>query len=148
MSRAALLLALPLVFGCAKKDEAPAVDTSASVAAATPSVAGKWAFTVMPEDRDTTLTTYVLDATGDQSGWTLTFPGREPIEVRVISMSADSIVTETGPFPSAVQKGATVKLVHSNLVLNGDNLTGMGIVHYDRTTADSVINLRQIGKRQ
>jgi hypothetical protein len=102
----------------------------------------------MPTDRDTVLTTYTLVATSDQNGWTLTFPGRDPIEVRVLSISPDSIVTETGPYPSAVQKGVTVNLVHSNLRLEGDKISGMGLVHYDKKTADSLVTLRQEGTRQ
>lgn len=145
-----MILAVPLLFACTKKDEAPAADTSAPVAAVTetPSVAGNWAFKVMPADRDTVLTTYTLVATNDQNGWTLTFPGRDPIEVRVLSMSNDSIVTETGPFPSAVQKGQTVNLVHTSMHLDGDKMSGNGIVHYARKTADSVVTLRQEGTRQ
>ena len=150
MSRAALILALPLLFACTKKDEAPAADTSAVAAAepAAPSVAGSWAFTVMPADRDTVLSTYTLVATNDQNGWTLTFPGRDPIPVRVVLMSNDSIVTDTGPFESSVYKSVKVNLVHTNLHLDGDKLSGTGIAHYDRKTADSVVNLRQEGTRK
>ena len=151
MSRVALILAVPLLFACTKKDEAPAADTSTPVAAAAPeapNVAGTWAFNVMPVDRDTVLTTYTLVATSDQNGWTLTFPGRDPLEVRVLHVSSDSVVTETGPFPSAVQKGQTVKLVHTNMRLDGNKLSGSGIVHYDKKTADSVVTLRQEGTRQ
>jgi hypothetical protein len=68
--------------------------------------------------------------------------------VRVISVTADSVVTEVGPFPSQVRKGETVNMVHSNFVLNGDNITGKSIVHYARKTADSVSTLRQTGTRQ
>ncbi len=153
MSRAVLLLALPLVFACTKKDEAPAADTSAPVAVepaapAAPAVAGKWAVDVMPMDKDTVLATFVLDATADQTGWKLTFRGREAQDVRVISMSNDSIVTEFGPYSSAITKGAKVNLVHSVFTLSGDKFTGTAIAHYDRKTADSVVTLRQSGTRQ
>ena len=150
MSRAALLLAFPLLFACTKKDEAPAADTSAVAAAepAAPSVAGSYAFTVMPTNRDTVISTYTLVATNDQNGWTLTFPGRDAIPVRVVSMSDDSIVTETGPFESSVYKGVKVNLVHTNLHWEGDKLVGTGVAHYDRKTADSVVNLRQEGTRK
>lgn len=149
MSRAALLLVLPVVFACTKKDEAPATDTSVAAAAPAPApYAGKWSFNVMPEGRDTVLTTYVLDATADQTGWTMTFPGRDPIEVRVVSMSDDSVVIEAGPFESAVQSGVRVNLTHTPLHKDGDKLVGSTIVHYDKKTADSVITLRQEGTRQ
>jgi hypothetical protein len=83
----------------------------------------------MPMDRDTTVSSYVLDATGDQSTWTLTFPGRDPLPLRVISSSADSIVTETGPFPGTVRKRATVNLVHSTFTFTDANtISGIAIV--------------------
>ena len=150
MSRAALLLALPLVFACTKKEEAAPVDSTAVVAAAPApaSHVGKWAVKVMPQDKDTVLASYVLDITDSQDGWKLTFPNSEPLDVRVISVGADSIVTDVGPFPSQVQKGQTVKVVHSTWRVNGDKLSGMATVHYDKKTADSVSILRQEGTRQ
>jgi hypothetical protein len=149
MARAALILVLPVVFACTKKDEVPAVDTAAMATAPAPmDVAGKWSFKVMPQDRDTVLTTYVLDATNDETGWKLTFPGRDPLDVRVLSVSPDSIVTETGPYPSAVQKGVKVNMVHTNMHMEGDKLVGTAIAHYDKKTADSVVTLRQEGIRQ
>lgn len=155
MSRAVLFLALPLVFACTKKEEAPAADTStpAPVAAApapapAPSMAGKWNVNVMPMDKDTTLVSFVLEATNDQNGWKLTFPGRKPYDVKVLSISNDSIVTEFGPYPSTLQKGVTVNFVHSNLKVDGNSLTGQAIVHYAKKTADSVVTLRQAGTKQ
>ena len=151
MSRVALILVVPVLFACSKA-ETPAADTAAAVvetpAPAPVNVAGKWAFNVMPEGKDTVLTTYTLDATSDMTGWTITFPGRDPIPLRVISMDNDSIVTEAGPFASNVQKGVTVNLIHTNLRLDGAKLSGAGIVHYDKKTADSVVTLRQDGTRQ
>jgi hypothetical protein len=151
MSRVALILVVPVLFACSKK-ETPAADTAAAVvetpAPATASVAGKWAFVVMPEGKDTVLTTYTLDATNDMTGWKLTFPGRDPLDVRVLSMDSDSIVTETGPYPSAIQNGVKVNLVHTNIHMDGVKLVGTAIAHYDKKTADSVVTLRQEGTRQ
>ena len=150
MPRAVLLLALPLVFACTKKDDAAAVDTSAAAVAAAPAptAVGKWLVSVMPQDKDTVVSTYTLDIKDSQDGWTLTFPGRDPLEVRVVSMTGDSIVTDVGPFESSVQKGVTANLVHSNMRLDGDKLVGTAIAHYDKKTADSVVTLRQEGTRQ
>lgn len=152
MSRAALILVLPMLFACAKK-EAPAVDTTAAVTAdtsapAAPSYAGTWSVNVMPVGKDTVLTSYVLNATADQTGWKMTFPGRSPMDLKVLSVSGDSTVTETGPFESAITKGLMVNMVHSAMHLEGDKLVGTAIVHYARKTADSVVTLRQEGTRQ
>jgi len=147
MSRVALLLVLPVMLACSKK-EAPPADTMAVVTeAAAPNVAGKWTVNVMPEGQDTVLLTYVLDATNDMTGWKLTFPGRDPLDVRVISMDNDSIVIENGPYPSALQQGVMVT-THSNMRLDGDKVVGTTIARYDVKTADSVRMLRTEGTRQ
>ena len=152
MSRAALILALPLLFACAKK-EAPAVDTTAAMTAdttapAAPNYAGNWSVNVMPVGKDTVLTSYVLNTTADQAGWKMTFPGRSPMDVKVLSMDADSVVTEVGPFESAITKGLMVNLAHTSMHLDGEKLVGTAIIHYARKTADSVVTLRQEGTRQ
>ncbi len=153
MSRAALLLVLPIVFGCTKKDE-PAADTSAMVPAApaaeaTPApvnVAGKWTVQVMPADKDTTILTYTLDATNEQTGWKMTLPGRPAMDIRVLSMDNDSIVSENGPYSSALRKNVMVT-THTNLHMEGDKLVGTTIARYNTKGADSVVNLRATGTR-
>lgn len=152
MSRAALILVLPMLFACAKK-EAPAVDTTASAPADTApaapkSFAGNWDVKVMPVGKDTVLTTYLLNATSDSNGWKMTFPGRPPMDIQVLSLGADSAVTEVGRYESAISKGVIVISVHSSMHLEGDKLVGTSIVHYDRKTADSVVTLRQEGTRR
>lgn len=153
MSRAALLLVLPIVFGCSKKDE-PAADTSAMApaapaAAATPApmnVAGKWTMQVMPADKDTTVLRYTLDATNDKTGWKMTLPGRQAMDIRILSMDNDSIVSENGPYSSALRKNVMVN-THSNMHMEGDKLVGTTIAHYSTKGPDSVLNLRTTGTR-
>jgi hypothetical protein len=151
MSRAALLLIVPVLFACTKKDEAP-VDTTtavapAAVAPAPMNVAGAWTVTVMPADKDTTLLVYSLDATNDMTGWKITLPNRAPMDVKVISMDNDSVVVENGPYPSVLQKGVNVT-THSAMHLEGDKLVGTTVAHYDSKGADSVRNLRTSGVRK
>lgn len=155
MSRAALLLILPVVLACSKKEE-PAADTTAMApapaapaAAATPApmnVAGKWTVNVMPADKDTTILTYALDATNDKTGWKITFPGRKPIDMRVLSIDNDSIVTEAGPYSSALRKNVMVT-THGSVHMDGDKLVGTTIAHYSTKGPDSVLNLRTSGTR-
>jgi len=38
--------------------------------------------------------TTVLTATANDSGWTMTLTGRDPVAVRVIAVGGDSVVTE------------------------------------------------------
>jgi hypothetical protein len=80
-----------LVAACAKKEE-PAKDTTAAMAPAPApapaptmalaSVAGKWQFASVPmAGKDTSPTKYVLTATADTTGWTLTFPDKQVVPV-------------------------------------------------------------------
>ncbi|MDO8502707.1 MAG: hypothetical protein Q7S20_12770 [Gemmatimonadaceae bacterium] len=153
MSRAALLLVLPVMLACSKKDVPPA-DTSAAMAAAPEpaapapmNVAGKWTVTVMPEGKDTTLLTYMLDATNEMTGWKMSLPNREPMELRVVSMDNDSIVVDNGPYASALRKNVMVT-THSSMHMDGGKLVGKTIAHYNTKGADSLVMLRTEGTRQ
>jgi hypothetical protein len=153
MSRAALLLVLPVLFACSKK-ETPAADTSAAMAPAPAAtapapmnVAGNWSVKVMAEKKDTVLLTYPLVATNDKTGWKMTLPNREPMELRVVSMDNDSIVVDNGPYSSALRKNVMVT-THSSMHMEGDKLVGITIAHYNTKGADSVVVLRTEGTRQ
>ena len=91
--------------------------------------------------------TYDLVATGDQSGWTLKFPGRDPIPVRVVATEGDSIVWEAGPFESVIRKGVQVK--NSRIVgrLQDGKLVGTTTATYEGQGADSVAHLTLEGTR-
>jgi hypothetical protein len=155
MSRAALLLVLPVMLACSKK-EAPVADTSAAMApapapappAATApmNVAGTWTINVMPEAKDTTILTYKLVATNDKTGWKLTLPGRKAMEPRIVSMDNDSIVIDNGPYSSALRKNVMVT-THSSMHTEGDKLVGKTIAHYNVKSPDSVVVLRTEGTR-
>ena len=144
MSRAALLLVLPMLLACTPaEEEAPMADTTAMTAEAPAPLnyAGNWTVTSMPEDRDTVLVTYDLVATNDQSGWTTTLPGRETQPLRIVSISGDSVVSELGPFESVLRPNVMVT-THTTLRPEGDRLVGTTIARYATTGADSVTILR------
>jgi hypothetical protein len=84
-------------------------------------LAGRWIGRAIVND--TAVTTLVLVATADSAGWTLTFPGGNPIPTRVIAIGGDTIVTVSGPYPSMRRVGQTVvtRIVGH---LRGDSLTG------------------------
>ena len=142
------LCAASLLVGCAKT-ETPATDTSAAAPApaglTAADITGKWNMTAIPFSGDTTPTTFVLTATADNSGWTLTFPGRPPVPAR-ITIAGDSIVTAAGPYESVRRKGVQVRTA-SVLRLEGGNLVGTTIARYSTQRADSVLNLRVTGSR-
>jgi hypothetical protein len=142
----AILLCAAVLAGCAKKDDA-AVDTTADTAAVTAptptpvnlaDVAGKWNIRSVPTSgSDTTATNSVITATSNTSGWTRTFPGRAPIPMRV-TVDGDSIMAETGPYPSVRRKGVQV-ITNSVMRLEGGNLVGRTTSHFQVKTADSVM---------
>jgi hypothetical protein len=87
----------------------------------------------------------VLTATSTTSGWTITFPGRQPIPIRV-SVDADSIMSETGPYASVRRKGTQVT-TNGVMRLEGGRLVGRTTAHFMVKTADSVLVLNTVGTR-
>jgi hypothetical protein len=140
--------------GCNKPKEEPPMESTAAApetpAAPAPialaDIAGKWSVRSMTESGDSTLVTYELVAAGDTSGWSLNFPKRKPIPMRVVAVAGDSIVTEAGPFESVLRKGVKVS-TNSVLRLQDGKLVGRTIAHYPTSGADSVRNMRIEGTR-
>lgn len=151
----AVCLCAAVLAGCAKKDNA-AVDTTSAMDSLTATttapapvnladVAGKWNMRSVPTTGDTTAATYVLTATSNTSGWTITFPGRAPIAARV-SVDGDSIMIDAGPYPSVLRKGVQVT-TNGVARLQGGSLVGGNTAHYTVKTADSVLTLNTTGTR-
>jgi len=143
------------LIGCNKpKEEQPAVETPAAAPEAPPApapialadVAGKWSVRTMAETGDSVLVSYELVATNDTSGWSLNFPKRKPIPMHVVAVAGDSIVTEAGPFESALRKGIKVRVQSVTRVQDG-KMIGTTVAHYATSGADSVRKLRFEGTR-
>jgi hypothetical protein len=156
-TRIAICCSAAILAGCAKKDEAP-LDTTAVAVPATPTVAaapaainladvaGTWDVRAIPQSGDTTATTYVMNATSSTAGWTLTFPGRKPMALKV-STDADSVTMDAGPYASVRRKGVQV-ITHSVSRLQGGKLVGTTVAHYSVKTADSVLTLNSTGTKK
>lgn len=149
----AVLVGLLLV-ACAKSDTEATTDSATGKVAAADAgapielsrMAGKWDVRAKPVDgTDTTTTTYVLTATSDTTGWTITFPGRAPEPAHVV-VSGDSIVTHMGPFESVRRKGVKVR-TESSFRLDGDRIVGTTVARYSTSGPDSVLRLRNEGTR-
>jgi hypothetical protein len=153
MRRIAQLSCAVVLIGCAKSDQ-PAADTTPAAATPAPApapialadVAGKWNVKGTNETGDSTLVTYVFTATGDTSGWTITFPGRKPVPVHVVAVAGDSIVIEAGPYPSMLRKGVQVR-TSGPLRLQDGKLVGTVKAQYSVKTADSVRMVRTEGTK-
>ena len=148
MRRLMVLCCAAVLAACAKKDQPPAADTTAMAppAATMADMAGKWTVQVRREGSDSVVVTYELNATADTSGWTLTFPGRDPIPARVSPMAGDSVVTEAGPYESPVRKGVQV-WTHSVHRMEGGKLVSTTVAHYATSNPDSVVSFRGEGTR-
>ena len=143
-----------LVMGCGKTadqpedavvGEAPAVeDAPATLSLA--DLAGTWNVRSTVEGDESKVVTYDIVATADQSGWSLKFPDREAIPVRVVAVEGDSVVTESGPFESQLRKGVQVSTVVVNRLKDG-KLVGRTTARYQTSGADSVTHLSFEGTR-
>jgi hypothetical protein len=144
-----LACSIVLLAACSTKEKttdsaAGAMDTAAMApvpkAFALADVAGKWNVTTKPESgTDTVTTTYVLNATADTTGWTITFPGRAAMPVHV-EVSGDSVITVAGPYDSVRRKGLKVT-TNGAFHLQDGKLVGRTTAHFKTTKADSVLVL-------
>jgi len=161
-TRIAICCCAAVLAGCAKKESASADSTSAmaystystttATTTTTPAplnladVAGKWNMRSVPMSGDTSATTYVLTATANTSGWSMTFPGRAtPVPVKV-SVAGDSIMLAAGPYSSVRRKGVQVTTYGVARLQNG-SIVGSTTAHYKVKSADSVLVLSTTGTR-
>jgi hypothetical protein len=134
----------------AAMEAAPPADAAAPPAApgtiSLADVAGNWKVRSTVDGNEAQVLTYDMVATADRSGWSIKFPNREPIPVRVVAVEGDSIVTESGPFESALRKGVQV---NSRVVarLVGGKLVGTTRARYDVKGPDTVATLTWEGTR-
>lgn len=149
-----IAVAVLALVACSTKDEAPAVDTTAVVTPAAPAaitladVAGVWDVQVKNEAGDSVLTTNVLTATADTTGWSMQFPGTPAaIPTRVVSVGGDSVVTNTGPYSSVLRKNVQVTVDGVYRLVDG-KLVGKATAHYNVKTADSVRVLNTEGTKR
>lgn len=141
--RSLALACVVLIAACASRTIPPA-DVTESVSLA--DMAGTWNMRTLNMPGDSVLVTYEIFATNDVSGWTLTFSGRDPIPVRVIEVSGDSVIIDAGPYPSALQHGVTVS-TRFDMKLQGERLTGLITAVYDMPQGQTTVPLRAEGTR-
>lgn len=149
-------VALLAIMACTKKDETPAVDTTAAAPAPAPAPAaitaadltGSWDVSVKNEAGDSTLTTYVLTAPADTSKWTMQFKGRsDAIPTHITAMAGDSVTLHTGPYSSALRKDVQVWTDAVYRIVDG-KMVGKAVAHYSVKTADSVRTLNVEGTKK
>jgi hypothetical protein len=155
--RAVRMCGIALVaLGCGKAADKPAdtemAEAPPAEAAPAPAgislndVAGTWKIRSAVEGNAKQTVIYDLVATADRSGWTINFPNRDPIPVRVVAVEGDSIVTESGPFESVLRKGVKV---NSRVVvrLQDGKLVGTTTARYQVSGPDTLARLNVEGTR-
>jgi hypothetical protein len=145
-----------LAVGCGKAEDKPAEAPMAEAPAAEPAptpagisladVAGKWKIHGTVDGNEKQTVNYDLVATADRSGWTIKFPKRDPIEVKVATVEGDSIVIESGPFESVLRKGVQVNS-RSVLRLKDGKLAGTTTARYQVSGPDTLARLTLEGTR-
>jgi predicted lipoprotein len=147
--RIALLAAgLVLVAACGAREE-PATDSTAMAMAPTIAlsyVAGVWTMRVMPEIGYSTVLTAEMNLSADPAGSTITFQGRPPIPMTVRA-DGDSVITDAGPYDSALRANQKVTTHGVFRLVNGE-LHGMTTAHYQTTGADSVARFRTVATKK
>jgi hypothetical protein len=93
-------------------------------------VAGTWNLTGTLATEEATVIKYSVVATDSETGWLLNLPDRDPIEIRIVAIDGDSIVGESGPFPSILREGVMVT-TRTVLRLQGEMLMGTLDATYD-----------------
>lgn len=152
MRRLTLACCAIALAACAKSEDM--TDTAATAAMpAGPApisladLAGVWTVRGTNMAGDSTLVTYEVMATADTMGWTITFPGQQPIPLRVVGVAGDSVMIDAGPYPSALRKGVTVRTSGAFRLRDG-RMVGTNVARYDTKGADSVLMLRSEGTRK
>jgi hypothetical protein len=141
----------PALLACAPRpaDRSPDSATIRPVAKsplALGDVAGRWRMRAM-NYRGDSLTVYELTAAGDTTGWSMTFPNRPALPLQIITVAGDSIVTETGPYPSVLRSTIAVRSLRTVHRLEGAELVGSFTARYETTAPDSVLHGTVVGTR-
>lgn len=119
-----------LIVGCADKADNYEAESTAD---ANPyaGFAGDWMTDVFVGDSEEAAVAVLVKATESSEGWTMKFTHlEEPIDLSVF-MKGDTVVSQSGAYPSALREGATVTEVVVYQHRNGDEMNGRFTATYD-----------------
>lgn len=139
MRRTVALFTAVLLLACGGgreyADDAAAADAAAEISLA--EVAGTWDVMAMPETGDAAEIPIQIMATDMVTGWMIDLPNRDPMELRVIAVDGDSIVTENGPYESILREGVLVSL-RSVMRLEDGMLKGTFVATYQTEPVETM----------
>jgi hypothetical protein len=147
----ALLCCAGLLVGCGEQQQAASdeMEGEAAPMAEMTSLAdftGTWEMQALTESGDSVLVEYEMVATDDMDGWTITFPERETMPVRILAHEGDSIVTEVGPYESLFRPGVMVTTRSVGRLENG-MMVGTFTATYETEDADSTMSGQSRGTK-
>ncbi|MDX1675722.1 MAG: hypothetical protein R3314_13085 [Longimicrobiales bacterium] len=132
-----------LAGGCAEQEPAQEMDADEPMAEApaeTPAqpsldaFVGTWNAMAYMESGDTVPSTII--ATADPDGWMVEFPERDPLPMRLLEVSGDSVVSEIGPYESLLRDDVMVTVRSVTRIVDG-RMVGTMEAHY--AGADSTV---------
>ena len=127
MRRFLPVLSLIVFIGCGGERTAPMAVATAPYEA----YAGDWICEAYVGDGTEPVVLTLLKANESAAGWTTKFTHIEHPLATSVSLRGDSLVTEFGPFPSALREGATVRNVTTVMRAQGDEMVGRFVAYYD-----------------
>lgn len=140
----AAVFALAFLAGCAEQEpaddaemempasEAPAAETGLTME----DLGGTWDGTTYMESGDTVR--YTMTVRPDEDSWMVDLPDRDPMPMRVVVMSGDSVVGELGPYESILREGVTVTVRTVSRLQDG-RMVGTMEARYTGADADTVV---------
>ena len=152
--RASILLSMVLVLACggepAEEDGGAAATAEGSATSepgdALQKFAGRWQVTARDEAGGE-LPGHLVTATSDTTGWSVTFPDRPPVPLRIVEASGDLVVTETDPYESVIRPGVRTTVLFITRV-SGDSTRGRLIAMYDVAGSNAILRGSTRGTRQ
>lgn len=128
-----IFVAIFLLAGCGKSDDASSDMSDAPAEGNDPyaAVTGDWLTEGFVGDSEEAAVVVLMSTSGEKENWTWKFTHLdEPLTANNVFLKGDSIVTEIGPYPSALKQGTTVDNLVSYLIVDGQTMTGRWVASY------------------
>lgn len=145
--RFAFFLCFLIIIGCAPNEDTPTLEPSIEAEEEGASWAGSWTVDALPMEGDSALVTVSIIGNDTPEGWSTTFNHLDgPVLANSVVIAGDSVIIESGPYPSALREGAIVTSLTSVLYVAGDDLIGHYTADYD-SGEPAVAEGRLLGRR-
>ncbi|HKW48892.1 MAG TPA: hypothetical protein VJN70_15685 [Gemmatimonadaceae bacterium] len=91
---------------------------------------GDWEGQSLRGKSDSVITPMTISFSADKKA-SITYPNREPVPMRVVTIGGDSVVVEAGPYPSVTRAGHTVVSLHEVAHIANHKMTGSFNAKFD-----------------